>query len=318
MNTGIEALSRGPNRLRWTRADLEARHSWRMTLPDALLDAASRRLQCPSALASEFARLGALRELASTLRENLLGGDGVVWLQSGGRLGHLAEPVQRALFEAIGRAMGHPIDTYGTVYEVTDRGGAYQRQSIPVSQTCAATGFHTDSSQRETLPDLVGLYCLEASRTGGDSLVCSGLLAHDRLATHDESLCRRLYRSYLRDVVTPGSRDDRPSLLANRIPVFATHEGPGGLVVRYMRYWIERGHEKAQSPLAARDIAAFDALDKLLNDSELVVPLRLAPGDALWLNNRTVLHNRTEYRDDPARTRRLLRMWVDCSGGAYA
>lgn len=309
----MEAHGRDQAPLHWTRADLEARDTWRMAFPAPLVSAAQRRYASLPDPAEGFATLPALVELASAIRDNLLHGDGLVWLQSGGRLAHLAEPVQRALFEAIGRAMGRPINTYGTLYEVTDRGGEYRRQSIPVSQTRAATGFHTDSSQRETLPDLVGLHCLEASPSGGESLVCCGPMVHDRLAARDAPSCRQLYRPYIRDLVTPGSPDDRSSLLANRIPVFAPSKGPGGVDVRYMRYWIERGHEKARSPLTVSDVAAFDALDDLLTDPELVVPLRLAPGDALWLNNRTVLHNRTAYRDDPQRPRRLLRMWVDCT-----
>ena len=314
-STPSKAASREHGAPRWTRSDLEARDTWRMELPQALAAAAERNGEGKNAV-NKIAKLRATRHLAKTLRNHLLYGDGVVWLRSSDHLAPVGEPGQRALFEALGRAMGRPIDTYGTLYEVTDRGGEYRREAIPVSQTRAATGFHTDSSGLETLPDLVGLHCLQASPAGGESLISCGLVAHDRLAARNTTLCDRLYRTFVRDLVTPGATRDKPSLLANRFPVFAPSASPGGLDVRYMRYWMERGHEKAGERLTAEDLAAFDAFDEALCDPTLVVSLHLAPGDALWVNNRTVLHNRTGYVDDPERPRRLLRMWVDASAGA--
>jgi alpha-ketoglutarate-dependent taurine dioxygenase len=35
-----------------------------------------------------------------------------------------------------------------------------------------------------------------------------------------------------------------------------------------------------------------------------------SPGDIQWLANRTILHSRTAYDDDPARRRHLLRLWL--------
>ena len=59
--------------------------------------------------------------------------------------------------------------TYGALYEVYDR-----RQpnpiDLPVSQTNLPIAFHTDSSKRDTLPDIVGLTCLQNAE-GGDTLL---------------------------------------------------------------------------------------------------------------------------------------------------
>ena len=302
--------------LRWNRTELESRGTWRVDIPAEVVAEVGRCLVNDSEMSADVERirreLPELTALATSARANLQRGDGVVWLRAHGRFDSVAEPVQRGFFEAFGRAMGQPITTYGTLYEVKDRGREYRQEAIPISQTRAATGFHTDSSNLGTLPDLVGLFCLEPSSHGGDSLVTSGLRAHDRLAAGQQGLWRRLFHPFVRDLVTPGAPDDRASLLANRIPVFAEVDRPGGVDVRYMRYWIERGQEKVGEPLSEGDLAAMNALDRELADPDHVVRFALARGDSLWVNNRAILHNRTDYRDEPGHMRRLLRMWVGC------
>ena len=82
--------------------------------------------------------------------------------------------------------------------------------------------------------------------------------------------------------------------------------------MRYLRYWIEAGHEKAGQPLTPAQVNAFNVLDGVLNRRELRVEFDLKPGDMYFINNRWTLHNRTAFEDhaDAARRRHLVRLWL--------
>ena len=85
-----------------------------------------------------------------------------------------------------------------------------------------------------------------------------------------------------------------------------------GLTWRYLRYWIEAGHQKAGAPLTAAQNRALDALDRVLGDPGLRVELALRPGDMFFINNRWIFHNRTGFEDhpEPERRRHLVRLWL--------
>jgi hypothetical protein len=107
----------------------------------------------------------------------------------------------------------------------------------------------------------------------------------------------------------PSGVDRSLSTVANnRFPIFAWRGRPE---LRYMRYWIERGHERAGQPLADEDCAALDMLDRELNDSRNVVSFRLCRGDMLFVDNTTIAHARDAFTDDPAAPRLLVRLWFD-------
>ena len=75
-------------------------------------------------------------------------------------------------------------------------------------------------------------------------------------------------------------------------------------------HWIEKGAERAGMELHKDDEAAMDLLDELFADRELHAQLHLRPGDALFIDNRDIAHNRTPYEDLPGKERHLVRMWL--------
>jgi alpha-ketoglutarate-dependent taurine dioxygenase len=89
------------------------------------------------------------------------------------------------------------------------------------------------------------------------------------------------------------------------------------LVCRYLRYWIEAGHDKAGEPLTRDRVRALDALDGVACEEDLRVEFALEPGQILWVNNRWILHNRTAFVDHPEadRRRHLVRLWLRRRGG---
>ena len=298
--------------LAWTAPAMAARGAWRFSAPDgvgaeaeALARWARDRAAPAEALRADSVATPGLDGLAARIARELDTGSGVAWVQG---LSDLSEPVLRLVYLKLGLALGPTMDTYGRLYDVRDTGASYRDRPIPVSQTRESTGMHTDSSGKLVRPGVIGLACVRPAREGGASRLVSAAQAHETLRTRAPALLARLYGSFVRDVVTPGSDRAEEQVAANRFPVFAYE---GRLSLRYMRYWIEKGHARIGDPLDRGALDAFDALDAALADPAHVLAFQMAPGDLLFLDNTTVAHDRDAYLDDPAVPRLLLRLWLD-------
>ena len=297
--------------LRWTRASMERRDSWRIVAPpglaadaDTLAQWAATVAEPESALVRGTLDLPAVRTLGAQLAQELDHGTGVAWVRD---VPAMDDAVLRLVYLAVGLELGTPIDTYGRLYDVADTGASHTDQPIPVSMTRESTGFHTDSSGKHVCPRIVGLLCVRPALRGGGSRITSAAEVHERLRAASPALLERLYGEFVRDVVTPGADRSPAALARNRFPIFAWN---GRLVLRYMRYWIERGHERAGLPLQVEDKAAFDALDRELGDECNVLTFRMRRGDMLFIDNTTTAHDRDAYTDDPAAPRLLVRLWL--------
>ncbi|MGE4619903.1 MAG: TauD/TfdA family dioxygenase [Planctomycetota bacterium] len=259
---------------------------------------------------SDVASLTALADLAARVRTELTSGSGVA---------RVSPPTQtdfddkflRRYYLAFGVLLGDPLGNYGRLYEVKDRGGDYTKTAIPVSQTRAATGLHTDSSALDVLPDLVGLICIRPAPKGGSSRITCAVRAYEKLQQLDAQHLALLEQPHLRDIATPGA--DQNQRLRNQFPIFNQHPDRG-LICRYMRFWIEKGYEKAEVPVPEGLPAALDLLDQCLEEDDAVANFLLTRGEMLWVDNCTTLHDRTAYEDDPSAPRLLLRQWVKYTG----
>jgi hypothetical protein len=275
----------------WRAADLAKRTQWRFKASPDLWPLDLSQLQ---------------HWLAPVIQE-LRSGSGVALLEG---LTDLSEERLRQVYLAIGRCIGEVDTTYGALYDVVDTGSSYLRKAIPVSQTNASTSIHTDSSRMETHPRWVGLACIRQAPIGGGSRLVSGVAVHDYLCSHHPDVLARLKQPFHRDVVTPGATDNALELIKkNSFPVFSdTNEGP---TFRYMRYWIEKGHQRIGSPLDRSDLAAFDRLDQTLNDTEFRYDFNLNPGDLLFIDNHKLAHDRDAFIDDPQAPRLMVRLWLN-------
>lgn len=298
--------------LAWTAPEMADRAGWRFAAPsgaeadaEALARWARDHGDPVGALRAESVPTPALDALAAGLARELDAGSGVAWARG---FSALPEAVLRLVYLKLGLALGPTLDTYGRLYDVRDTGASYRDRPIPVSQTRESTGMHTDSSGKDVRPGIVGLACVRPAETGGGSRLVSAAQAHEALREGAPRFLRRLYDPFVRDVVTPGSDRAEAQVAANRFPVFAFD---GRLSLRYMRYWIEKGHARIGAPLDREAIDAFDALDAALEAPDHVLAFRMAPGDLLFIDNTTVAHDRDAYRDDPAAPRLLIRLWLD-------
>lgn len=209
----------------------------------------------------------------------------------------------------IGQLLGRPIvqNVQGTLlYEVRDTGQDV-RYGARFSVTNAESTFHTDASFGDEVCDYVGLQCLRTAKSGGLSQMVSAYAVHNELLDDHPDLLEVLYRPFhvdRRGGVRPG---EGPTI---ERPVF---EWSGGeLLCRYLRYWIEVGHEKVGQPLTSEQVRALDTLDRVAARPELRMEFHLRPGDLYFLNNRWLMHNRTAFEDhdEPEQKRHLVRLWL--------
>jgi alpha-ketoglutarate-dependent taurine dioxygenase len=257
-------------------------------------------------LSRDDRRAGA--EALRPVREALDAGRGFVILD-GMPIERVSRTEAQAMYWVVGQLLGTPMaqNVQGTLlYDVRDTGQdvAYGAR---FSVTSAESSFHTDNSFGESVLDYVGLVCLSAARSGGLSQIVSGYAAFEELSQGDPDILEVLSRPFRvdrRGGVNPG---EAPTV---RFPVISRNGDE--LLFRYLRYWIEAGHQKANEPLDAGQVRALDALDRVLARPELRVEFGLQPGQMFFINNRWILHNRTSFEDDPApdKRRHYVRLWL--------
>ena len=307
----------------WTAAELAADSTWTFQA-DGLLervlqtlgDWAREREDPAEALVAAgwtapeaWGGLG-VRRWAAPLVAQLERGRGVARVTG---LQGLEERELELVFLAIGLALGAPDRTYGLLYRVRDTGASHLDRPIPVSQTRAATGMHTDSSRRAIHPRWVGLACVRPAASGGASAVASARAVHGDLLQRHPATVERLRQSFLRDVVTPGGARDQEEIRANAFPIFSGP--PADPILRYMRYWIETGQRVAGLPLGPEALADLDRLDAALNAPRFRHEFSLEAGELLFLDNHRVAHDRTAYVEAPDSPRLMLRLWLNERGG---
>lgn len=295
----------------WRADTIDDQGAWYQALSDRTLSALAEAVRGRRP-ATELRPSDALRAAAADDTRRALAaleeGRGFV-VVSLGTPGRFAAADLPAVYWLVGSLLGRPVEqnVQGTLlYDVRDTGQDV-RYGARFSVTNAESTFHTDSSFMDTVTDYVGLLCLNPARAGGRSQIVSGYAVQAELAARRPEVVEQLRRPFhvdRRGGVRPG---DDPTV---RFPVFGSDDR--GLLIRYLRYWIEVGHEKAGSPLTAEQVEALDALDAAAAEPRMRVEFDLRPGDMLFVNNRWILHNRTAFEDfaEPERKRHLVRLWL--------
>ncbi|TXI64030.1 MAG: TauD/TfdA family dioxygenase [Limnohabitans sp.] len=202
------------------------------------------------------------------------------------------------IYYGIGLHMGMPVrqnprgDLLGLVMNVGDA----SKKTTRVYETNLYLPYHSDPS------DVVGLLCVRKAKQGGlSSLVSVAAIYNEILRQHPEYLglyYRCWYFSHL--------CEDLPSLS----PIFSHHQGK--LSCRYLRQYIELGHEVRQLPLSKVEIEALDLFDEIMHREDLRLSMMLEPGDLQFANNYAVLHSRNEFEDHGVHelNRKMLRLWL--------
>ena len=210
----------------------------------------------------------------------------------------------------LGHSLGVPVvqNVQGTLlYDVRNTGqNVYQGARFSV--TNSESSFHTDNSFGLSVVDYVGLLCLQSALEGGVSQMVNGFAVAEELEKRSPESMTVLQQEF--------HFDRRGGILPGEAPTVAfpvLERRSNDWLCRYLRFWIEAGHQKAMRPLTGDQLQALDELDAVLAKPELRVEFELRPGDVYFLNNRWIFHNRTAFADheDPEQRRHLVRLWLE-------
>lgn len=295
----------------WRADSVGAPSSWYYTLPDRLLAVIDQGIQELRRRPRSITSLECMSDTTADLEPALCAleeGRGFVIL-NGVPVERYSPQELQAAYWLVGQLLGQPMEqnVQGTLlYDVRDTGQDV-RYGARFSVTNAETSFHTDNSFGETVLDYVGLLCVQTAKSGGLSQVISGCAVRERLLQESPEVGEILSQPFhvdRRGGLRPG---DAPTI---RFPIL-DWDGQE-LTCRYLRYWIEVGHEKARQPLTPEQIHALDVLDRVAQDPDLRAEFNLERGDMFFINNRWILHNRTGFEDYPEleRRRHYVRLWL--------
>lgn len=214
----------------------------------------------------------------------------------------------QAIYWLIGQMLGCPIEqnVQGTLlYDVRDTGQDVA-QGARFSVTNRESSFHTDNSFGE-VTDYIGLLCLQTAKSGGVNQVVSGYTIVNELAEKHPDVLEVLSQPFHVDRRGGVKEGASPTV---RVPVI--ERAGDTLIFRYLRYWIEVGHEKAGEPLTAEQVRALDVLDETMPRRDLIAQFSLQRGQMFFMNNRWLLHNRTAFEDytELERRRHYVRLWL--------
>ncbi len=168
-------------------------------------------------------------------------------------------------------------------------------------RTASKIDFHCDAA------DIVGLMCLRAAKSGGDSRIASSVTIFNRILAERPDLAPRLFEPFkldLRGEQRPGqapTRDIAPCAFADgRLSTFWHSE--------YLRSATR--HEGVA--LSAAEQELIDLYDSLAASPDLHLDMALEPGDMQFISNHVTVHSRTAYEDweEPNEKRHLLRLWL--------
>ncbi len=249
----------------------------------------------PSITLSSFEVCSALKEL-----EN---GTGIVRIQTEDLLDKINHPAK--WFLGWCKKLGTPVSQSAEgefLLSVRNESFGEQDKRTRGPNTNRKLAFHTDRC------DVIAFLCIMQAKSGGenqviDSQVIEKIIQFERPDLHN--VLKQKF-PYKRHVVDTGNQT--PYVMQ---PIFSHTKGH--FACSYLRVLIDRANQDANCPdLSKLQKDAIDYLDEVCERPELQLRFTMQRGDILLLNNWTLLHRRTAFKDyqDPKMRRHLLRVWL--------
>lgn len=161
--------------------------------------------------------------------------------------------------------------------------------------------FHNDRC------DIIILLCANQSSIGGVSSLVSAKFIHDYILETAPHHLETLYRPF------PNHRRGEERKGESEwcmMPVFSVVENR--FVCRFVKRFITDSGLIDNAPrLSEEQNAALEYMNAAVHDTSHHVQFKLLQGEALLINNHTLLHGRSEYKDLPGEPKRcLIRVWL--------
>ncbi len=301
----------------WHGRDMMARRDWVLTVtPEdvAEIDAALRHARASGRTLFDQRRedfpLGGLGEKLVGLRDVLEGGRGFALLR-GLPVDRLDETTARTLFWGIGNHLGMPEsqDRAGNrMHDVRDTGKAFAASdTLRDYQTDAAITFHNDGA------DIFMLFCLQAGRQGGESLLVSAVAVFNEIVRRRPDLAA-LLQAPCWHMDTRGQRRD--GARTQVMPIYTWWNGQ--LTTNYKNSLMHAAQRFPDvPPFSPAQLETLDLLGEICADADFCLRFEMQPGDIQIANNYATFHGRTKYEDfpEPEKRRHMLRMWLSLPNG---
>ena len=174
-------------------------------------------------------------------------------------------------------------------------------------ETKEGGSHHTDSPQWKNVPDYLGLFCVHNAKKGGTNLFLSAYTIHNRILQERKDLLDIFYEKFYFDKRGEFKDGESPTVFQ---PIFELKNKK--LFFRYLRNYIDAGHDIQNQPLSQPQKDALTYLDNLMRMEDITLKYDLKPGDMVFSDNHWVVHGRTSFEDydDENLKRFMLRTWI--------
>ena len=174
-------------------------------------------------------------------------------------------------------------------------------------ETKEGGSHHTDSPQWKNVPDYLGLFCARNAKKGGTNLFLSAYTIHNRILQERKDLLDIFYEKFYFDKRGEFKDGESPTVFQ---PIFELKNKK--LFFRYLRNYIDAGHDIQNQPLSQPQKDALTCLDNLMRMEDITLKYDLKPGDMVFSDNHWVVHGRTSFEDydDENLKRFMLRTWI--------
>jgi len=292
----------------WLGSELQDGSEWIHELDGAQraeLAAAARELRGRplESVRADSSALPVLGPVLAGWRRELERGRGFVLVRGVPRDGLDADDLAR-LYWLMGSHLGQPVAQNAAgekLCHVRDTGADPRDPATRLYATSAEQDFHTDGA------DIIGLLCLQPSKSGGLSRIVSSVAVHDEIVRRRPDLAPLLYQDWpfaLHGYAAAGLPDHF------RHPICRVQDGR--LSTFYIGWYIRRAASLPGVTLSAQQLELLELFEAVANQPGRYLDMSFQPGDIQWLKNAAILHKRTAYEDfvEPERKRHLLRLWL--------
>ena len=174
-------------------------------------------------------------------------------------------------------------------------------------ETKEGGSHHTDSPQWKNVPDYLGLFCVHNAKKGGTNLFLSAYTIHNRILQERKDLLDIFYEKFHFDKRGEFKDGESPTVFE---PIFELKDEK--LYFRYLRNYIDAGHDIQNQPLSQPQKDALTYLDNLMRVEDIAMKYDLKPGDMVFSDNHWIVHGRMLFEDydDENLKRFMLRTWI--------
>ena len=185
---------------------------------------------------------------------------------------------------------------------VQDAGTDYRAANGRGYSSNAELDFHVD------VADLTILTCYNKAKSGGQSIISSGVTAHNYLTKERPDLAEIAYQHFYFSRQEEQAPDEKP---VYSLPLLEVERG--NLFCNWNRNRVQSAQNIEGVPeLSKLQKETMDFLDEILTRPELMYTMYLEPGDMQIINNYRMFHSRTGYLDyeNDLKKRCLYRLWL--------